>query len=430
MARSTSKAYRNQLLYSIFVRNYSEEGTFEAVRKDLDRIKDLGTDIIWLMPIHPLGKKARKGKLGSPYAIRDYRAVNPEYGTLRDLEELVADIHEHGMKCIIDVVYNHSSPDSVLAGEHPEWFYRKSDGSFGNHVGDWTDIIDLDYTNRDLWDYQIDTLKMWAKTVDGFRCDVAPLVPMEFWARAREAVEEIRPGCIWLSESVEPGFITYLRSQNLVAHTDREVFEVFDIAYDYDIFGTFLAAVKGECSLSDYAAAVNRQETVYQDHYVKLRYLENHDQDRAAHLIPDERQLRNWTAFCYFQKGMTLLYAGQEVAQRHRPNLFDLDRICWNTGKDLSDLMTRLAELKRDPILTDSRYTVTALPDNALVAVHEGLGQKILGVFCMGTGENRIRVPVTDGVYENRITGTVVAVKDGSVHASATPIILTCKNLE
>jgi glycosidase len=417
-------------MYSVFVRNHTLEGTFQALRRDLKRIRALGVDIIWLMPIHPIGETARKGTLGSPYAIRDYRAVNPEYGTLRDLEELVADIHEHGMKCIIDVVYNHTSPDSVLAGEHPEWFYRKSDGSFGNHVGDWTDIIDLDYTNRDLWDYQIDTLKMWAKTVDGFRCDVAPLVPMEFWARAREAVEEIRPGCIWLSESVEPGFITYLRSQNLVAHTDREVFEVFDIAYDYDIFGTFLAAVKGECSLSDYAAAVNRQETVYQDHYVKLRYLENHDQDRAAHLIPDERQLRNWTAFCYFQKGMTLLYAGQEVAQRHRPNLFDLDRICWNTGKDLSDLMTRLAELKRDPILTDSRYTVTALPDNALVAVHEGLGQKILGVFCMGTGENRIRVPVTDGVYENRITGTVVAVKDGSVHASATPIILTCKNLE
>lgn len=430
MAVSTPHTYRNQVMYSVFVRNHTLEGTFQALRRDLKRIRALGVDIIWLMPIHPIGETARKGTLGSPYAIRDYRAVNPEYGTLRDLEELVADIHEHGMKCIIDVVYNHTSPDSVLAGEHPEWFYRKSDGSFGNHVGDWTDIIDLDYTNRDLWDYQIDTLKMWAKTVDGFRCDVAPLVPMEFWARAREAVEEIRPGCIWLSESVEPGFITYLRSQNLVAHTDREVFEVFDIAYDYDIFGTFLAAVKGECSLSDYAAAVNRQETVYQDHYVKLRYLENHDQDRAAHLIPDERQLRNWTAFCYFQKGMTLLYAGQEVAQRHRPNLFDLDRICWNTGKDLSDLMTRLAELKRDPILTDSRYTVTALPDNALVAVHEGLGQKILGVFCMGTGENRIRVPVTDGVYENRITGTVVAVKDGSVHASATPIILTCKNLE
>lgn len=430
MAVSTPHTYRNQVMYSVFVRNHTLEGTFQALRRDLKRIRALGVDIIWLMPIHPIGETARKGTLGSPYAIRDYRAVNPEYGTLQDLEELVADIHEHGMKCIIDVVYNHTSPDSVLAGEHPEWFYRKSDGSFGNHVGDWTDIIDLDYTNRDLWDYQIDTLKMWAKTVDGFRCDVAPLVPMEFWARAREAVEEIRPGCIWLSESVEPGFITYLRSQNLVAHTDREVFEVFDIAYDYDIFGTFLAAVKGECSLSDYAAAVNRQETVYQDHYVKLRYLENHDQDRAAHLIPDERQLRNWTAFCYFQKGMTLLYAGQEVAQRHRPNLFDLDRICWNTGKDLSDLMTRLAELKRDPILTDSRYTVTALPDNALVAVHEGLGQKILGVFCMGTGEIRIRVPVTDGVYENRITGTVVAVKDGSVHASATPIILTCKNLE
>lgn len=148
------------------------------------------------------------------------------------------------MKCIIDVVYNHTAPDSVLASEHPEWFYRKPDGSFGNHVGDWTDIIDLDYTNPGLWDYQIETLTQWARIVDGFRCDVAPLVPMEFWSKARQAVEKVRPGCIWLSESVEPGFITYLRSQNLVAHTDSEVFEVFDIAYDYDIFGIF----RGYCN--------------------------------------------------------------------------------------------------------------------------------------------------------------------------------------
>ena len=229
-------------MYSVFVRNHTPEGTFQALRSDLARIRALGVDIIWLMPIHPIGEKARKGTMGSPYAIRDYRAVNPEYGTVQDLKELVAHIHQLGMKCIIDVVYNHTSPDSVLAQEHPEWFYRKSDGSFGNHVGDWTDIIDLDYTNRALWQYQIDTLKQWAQIVDGFRCDVAPLVPMEFWTAARQAVEQVRPGCIWLSESVEPGFINYLRSQNLIAHTDSEVFEVFDIAYDYDIFGIFKAS--------------------------------------------------------------------------------------------------------------------------------------------------------------------------------------------
>ena len=228
MAINTPKSYRNQVMYSVYVRNHTPEGTFQALRRDLSRIKSLGTDIIWLMPIHPIGKVARKGSLGSPYAISDYRAVNPEYGTLEDFKALVDDIHALGMKCIIDVVYNHTSPDSWLVNNHPEWFYHKPDGSFGNHVGDWTDIVDLDYEQKELWDYQIETLKMWAEIVDGFRCDVAPLLPMAFWQKAREEVEKVRPGCFWLSESVEPGFIQYLRSQGLVAHTDSEVLEVFD----------------------------------------------------------------------------------------------------------------------------------------------------------------------------------------------------------
>ena len=189
MAANTNISLRNQVMYCVFVRNYSEEGTFRAVEADLDRIQALGTDIIWLMPIHPIGEKARKGSLGSPYAISDYRKVNPEFGTLEDFQSLVDAIHARGMKCIIDVVYNHTSPDSWLVRNHPEWFYRKADGSMGNHVGDWTDIVDLDYRNQDLWDYQIETLKQWARIVDGFRCDVAPLIPIEFWKAAREAVE-------------------------------------------------------------------------------------------------------------------------------------------------------------------------------------------------------------------------------------------------
>ena len=136
MAQNTSRELRTQVMYSIFVRSYSRQGTFEAVRQDLDRIKALGADIIWLLPIHPIGKAARKGSLGSPYAIRDYRSVNPEYGTQQNFERLVADIHAHGMKCIIDVVYNHTSPDSVLRMTHPEWFFKKPDGTFGNKVGE------------------------------------------------------------------------------------------------------------------------------------------------------------------------------------------------------------------------------------------------------------------------------------------------------
>ena len=159
MAKNTANEYRNLVLYSVYVRNHSEAGTFEAVRQDLERIKALGTDMIWLMPIHPIGQTARKGTLGSPYAISDYRTVNPEYGTLEDFRRLVDAIHRLGMKCIIDVVYNHTSPDSWLVKNHPEWFYRRTDGRFSNRVADWTDIVDLHYSHPPLWDDPIDTLE-------------------------------------------------------------------------------------------------------------------------------------------------------------------------------------------------------------------------------------------------------------------------------
>ena len=424
MAVQTPKAYRNQIMYSGFVRNHTPEGTFQALRRDLKRIRDLGVDVIWLMPIHPIGRTARKGTLGSPYAISDYRTVNPEYGTVEDLRQLVDDIHALGMKCIIDVVYNHTSPDSLLVREHPEWFYRKSDGSFGNHVGDWTDIIDLDYQNRDLWAYQIETLKQWAQIVDGFRCDVAPLIPMEFWARAREAVETVRPGCLWLSESIEPGFITWLRGQGLVAHTDQEVYQVFDIAYDYDIYGTYRGVLEGKCPLADYARAVNGQESLYPENYVKLRYLENHDQPRAAELIPSEQSLRNWTAFMYFQKGMTLLYAGQEKGIAHRPDLFDRDIIDFEGQADYSNLMRRLAEIKRLPVMQDSRYHLEALPGQVLLGVHEGREEKLVGVFCVGGTDAQVPVPLPDGCYQDLISGATVPVTAGHLRTSGESVIL------
>lgn len=122
MAVNTDLSLRRQVIYSVFVRGHTKEGTFRALEGDLDRLKALGADILWLMPIHPIGEEGRKGTIGSPYAIRDYRAVNPDMGTVDDLRHLVDAIHDRGMKCIIDVVYNHTSPDSVLAETHPEFF--------------------------------------------------------------------------------------------------------------------------------------------------------------------------------------------------------------------------------------------------------------------------------------------------------------------
>ena len=157
--RKRDIALRGKIIYSVYLRNHTEEGTFAALENDLDRIRALGTDVIWLLPIHPIGQLNKKGALGCPYSISDYRGINPEYGTLEDLKHLVGEIHARGMLCIIDVVYNHTSHDSVLFRKHPEYFYRKEDGGFGNRYGDWTDVLDLDYSSAELWDYQIETLK-------------------------------------------------------------------------------------------------------------------------------------------------------------------------------------------------------------------------------------------------------------------------------
>ncbi len=426
MAKSTKKELRNQVMYQIFVRNFSEKGTFSEVIPELSRIRDMGVDIVWFAPIHPIGEVNRKGSLGSPYAISDYRAVNPEYGTLEDFKEVVDAIHEQGMKCIIDVVYNHTAPDSVLRKEHPEWFYHKPDGSFGNRVGDWTDIIDLDYANPGLWDYQIETLKMWAEIVDGFRCDVAPLVPLDFWLRAREEVETIRPSCIWLSESMEPAFIMEMRERGLNALSDSEIFQAFDLSYDYDTYPYLTGYATGKMALSSYAEAVNRQEYTYPDNYVKLRFLENHDQPRAAFLFPNERALRNATAFLYFQKGMTLVYAGQEYGISHLPSLFDRDTVLWEEAKtqDLRGLMKALYEIKQDPLFADSTYETAACGEGVIQAVHSWGDRKVTGIFSLKGEEALVPIDLPDGTYENRIDGKPVDVLHGFISLHGEPVIL------
>ncbi len=423
MAKDTDLRLRNQMMYCVFVRNYSKEGTFRRVQEDLPRIRGLGTDIIWLMPIHPLGELHRKGSLGSPYAIRDYRAVNPEFGTMEDFRSLVDAIHVQGMQCIIDVVYNHTSPDSWLRGHHPEWFYHKPDGSFGNHVGDWTDIIDLDYTQHDLWDYQIETLCMWAEIVDGFRCDVAPLVPLDFWLEARRRVARVRPGCLWLAESVEPSFIRSIRSMGLPAASDGEIYQAFDMAYDYDIYEKYAAALTGSGTLEAFVTALDGQEGLYPENYVKLRTLENHDRLRAAVLIPDSRSRRNWTAFAFFAKGIPLVYNGQECSCTVRPSLFDRDPVNWGEGEDLSPLIRRLSAIRRDEGMTHSSFSVKVLGET-VSAEHRSGAHRMLGFFCTGGKGTAVSCGLPDGEYQNLIDGSIVRVDQGRLPLCGEPVIL------
>ena len=430
MAKNTIKKYRNQVMYSIYVRNHSNEGTFEAVRQDLQRIKSLGVDIIWLMPIHPIGAESHKGTLGCPYAISDYRAVNPEYGSLEDFQRLVEGIHRFDMKCIIDVVYNHTSPDSWLAQNHPDWFYHKGDGSPGNRIGEWPDVVDLDYSHSELWDYQIETLKYWASMVDGFRCDVASLVPLEFWLRARDEVESVRPGCFWLSESIDPAFIARTRAQGIPSLSDSEIYQAFDVSYEYDIFTHFREYLMGKIPLARYAEYVNQQETIYPDNYVKLRYLENHDNLRASFIIPDETALLNWTAFLYFQKGMVLLYGGQEVGCAHLPSLFDKDPVNWDFAADRSEQLRYFYTMKQNPLITNGAYHVQAMIDDILYATYSSKEKQLIGIFSLKGASSLVTVAAPDGIYVNLADGSSVEVKFNHICCHGVPIIFETSRVE
>ena len=425
MAKDTDPGLQKQIIYSVYLRAHTEEGTFRALIPDLDRIKALGTDIVWLMPIHPIGVKGKKGSLGCPYANRDYRATNPAYGTMADFEALCDAVHERGMKIMIDVVYNHTSPDSVLLAQHPEFFWRDAEGDVGNKIGDWADVIDLDYRNPGLWDYQIETLCMWAKYVDGFRCDVASFVPVEFWKKARAAAARVRPGCLWLAESIHQSYGNYARRLGFYACRDTEAFEAFDMEYEYDVREAFDRYVRGEGTLSAWLDQLNFQEAVYPDNYNKLRFLENHDQPRIASRVKDERARENHTAMLFFLKGTTLLYAGQEYSCTHRPSLFERE-VFPRSGRDISARLARLAAIKKEHAGKETHFTAAA-DDRHAIAVLERFGPNshTVGVFSLRAESASVAVDAPDGAYENLIDGETVIVKNGQVFCAGSPIIFT-----
>lgn len=431
MAKDTAKELRNKVIYQIFTRNY-KEGTFQAIEKDLERIKALGVDYIYLLPVQPSGEVHRKGSMGSPYAIKDYRAVDPVQGTMEDFIHLTESIHKAGLKVMLDVVYNHTSPDSWLSENHPEWFYHKADGNFGNRIGEWWDVIDLDYSNMDLWDYQIDTLKMWAQYVDGFRCDVAPILPIDFWIRARKEIAEIKEDFIWLGESVEPHFISFCRQDGIEVLSDGELYQAFDILYDYDIQHYLTMAMDGVVSLERYVEAVEQQEVMYPSNYCKLRFLENHDRNRAATVFPDETVLKNMTAWIYFTKGTTMIYAGQENGEKHHPTLFDLDTVTFDTGIDYSGFLKALADMKKNQIFAKGNYKAQVIGKNKdiIFATREmkdnkdGTTKKCVGLFSTSGCKQSVRIELPDGVYKNMIDGKEVDIFEKTVAFEGEPIVI------
>lgn len=430
MARDTDTHLRNKVLYSVFVRNHTKEGTLRAIEDDLDRIQELGTDYVWLLPIHPIGEVNRKGNLGSPYAIKDYRFIDPTLGTEEDFQHLVEEIHKRGMGIIMDVVYNHTSPDSLLAKEHPEWFYQDRTGSPSHRFVEWTDVIDLDYNNVHLWNYQIETLKYWATIVDGFRCDCASVIPIDFWLLARKEVEEVNPTCIWVAETMYPDYIFELRDEGFYAASDSEVYAAFDATYDYDSRSLMEGYLNGIVSFESFLMIKQRQEVQYPENYIKLRFLENHDQKRVQTLVKSERALLNWTAFLYFEKGMTLIQAGQEKGILHTTSLFNKDPLVWEKkeGIDLTWLFKKLEQLKVEPTFSSEHYHLTGDKDCASLYGYYQKGEdRWVGIFCLRGAEVSMLVDIPDGTYRNLLNNEDIFVEEGRVSLQGMPLIFKAK---
>ncbi len=425
MAKNTPTSIRSLVIYEIYVRSHSPQGTFAGVTADLPRIKALGVDLIWLMPIHPIGQLNRKGTLGCPYSISDYYSVNPEYGSLADFTTLIQTAHALGLKVMIDVVYNHTAHDSVISREHPHWYHMDAAGRPVTTVPEWSDVIDLDYAHPQLWDYLIEALRYWARLgVDGFRCDVASLIPLDFWLRARAAVAEINPDCIWLAESVEARWVAERRAAGLSAWSDGELYQAFDITYDYDVFDAWKNVLEGKLALNFYMDFLRLQDCIFPRNYAKLRFVENHDNERIMAFAPSRAQALAWTAFQAFNKGAWLLYAGQESAVSHLPSLFEKEPIAWN-DYPLADFMRRLNAIKKDPALTEGELVWVGY-EPAVLGIWYASAGSLAGVFNVNGQTGHMRVSLPDGDYRDRLSGRVVEVRGGKLTIPESAVIFPC----
>lgn len=426
MAKDTSLELRNQIIYQVFPRQHSASSDFKGLISDLDRIKNLGVDILYLLPIHPIGQNNRKGTLGCPYSIQDYRKIHPDLGTLKDFQQLIEETHQRKMKLMIDVVFNHTSKDSKILTTHPEWMYQKN-GKFSGKVGDWWDVTDLDYSNSDLRKELISTLKYWAKLgVDGFRCDVASMIPLDFWLEARRELKKINPNFIMLAESIDIDFVKHIRDLGFEAASDCELYEAFDMEYDYDIWKYYEHCLETQEGLKDWIDALKRQEGSYPKNYIKVHCLENHDRKRAAMYIKDGVRLRNLNALIYFLKGATFIYAGQEACEEKLESLFELDPTDWSTlGKfNMPVLMKRCYKIIKDPIFTKGVYHIHSTDLEAVHITYEIKNTIAECIFNVGNVSGVLQSKLPDGVYLNLLNKESIEVKDGKISLEFEPIII------
>ncbi|GMU95727.1 alpha-amylase family glycosyl hydrolase [Ignavibacterium album] len=322
----------DRTIYEVNLRQFSEQGNFEGFRKHLPRLKELGVGILWFMPIHPIGELNRKGTLGSYYSVKDYLSVNPEFGSLVDFKNLVKEIHSLGMYVIIDWVANHTAWDHSWTKSHPEFYNKNKDGNFIPPVDDWSDVIDLNYENKELWSEMIAAMKFWVTEcdIDGYRCDVAGMVPTAFWLEARKELNKIKP-VFMLAEWDTP-----------------EMHSAFDMTYDWNMHKIMNDVAKGKKNVSDLIQHIENDKSNYPDFAFRMQFTDNHDENSWNGTVFERLgdAAGCFAALTFLIPDMPLIYSGQEAGLNKRLSFFEKDPIDWKDHK-FSELYKTLIELKK-----------------------------------------------------------------------------------
>lgn len=405
---------RSAVIYEINTRQYSAAGTFAAVEADLPRLRALGVDVLWFMPIHPIGHHERKGPLGSPYAVRDYLAVNPEFGSEADFKHLVDAAHAHGFRVIMDWVGNHTAWDNPLSTQHPEYFVHDAKGNFVPPLGfDWTDVIQLDFSNHAVWDYEYEAMAHWVRDlgVDGFRCDFATGAPTPFWNDVSARLRKIRPDVFLLAESELP-------QQQLAA---------FNASYAFEMMQTINAVAQGRAGVSHIDETLAARRVHFPTGAVLMNYTTNHDENSWSGTEFERLGggARVFAVLSFVLDGIPLIYNGQEIGLDRRLAFFDRDPIAWPASPSpLTAFYQTLTSLRHDsPALRtgSSMRRLATTRDEAVYALVRESGDARLVAFLNLTARDITADafdPALAGKWRDALSGETVTL------TAATPIEL------
>ena len=336
-ARPSPDWLRQGVIYEVFPRDFSAAGNLNGVTAKLGQIKDLGVTVLWLMPVHPIGEKARKGEFGSPYSIRDYYAVDPNYGTLEDLKKLVSEAHHQGIKVIMDLVANHTSWDSVMM-TNKNFYKQDAKGNIISPEPGWADVAGLNYANPQLREYMIRMMKYWVQTcdIDGYRCDVAWGVPVDFWNQARAALDKIKPDIIMLAEASQPDLLT----------------NAFDIDYSWPLLHALNDVLERGAPATRLQVVWEENARLFPTNSLHLAISDDHDEARAVARFGIQGALAA-SVLMFTLDGVPLLYNGMEVGDATEsgdPALFDKLPIVWNARErpQLRKIYQSLIQLRKN----------------------------------------------------------------------------------